>query len=110
MPSLQARYWILTIPEDDFVPHLPSGVDYVKGQLENGHQTGYLHWQCIAYFKRNTTLHRVKRLFGSSCHAEPTRSAAAEDYVWKEDTRVENTQFELGVAYRDWETDRKSVV
>jgi len=29
-------------------------------------------------------------------HAETTRSEAAEEYVWKEDTRINGTQFELG--------------
>lgn len=42
-------------------------------------------------------------------HAEISRSAAASDYVWKEDTRVSGTQFELGVRPfkrndpRDWD-------
>ena len=97
MPSPQARYWILTIPEDRWEPCLPDGVEYVKGQKECGHATGYLHWQLIAYFKHNTTLYRVKRIFGDNIRAERTRSEAAEDYVWKEDTRVEGTQFEFGV-------------
>ena len=29
-------------------------------------------------------------------HCEPSRSNAADAYVWKEETRVEGTQFELG--------------
>jgi hypothetical protein len=35
-------------------------------------------------------------LFGDSCHAEPSRSEAAEEYCHKENTRVEGTQFTLG--------------
>lgn len=38
----------------------------------------------------------VKKIFGESCHAELSRSSAATDYVWKDDTRVDGTQFELG--------------
>lgn len=32
----------------------------------------------------------------SSAHCELTRSEAADEYVWKEDTRIAGTQFELG--------------
>lgn len=46
--------------------------------------------------KKKLRLRGVKSLFGDSCHAEPSRSDAALAYVWKEDTRVEGTQFELG--------------
>ena len=35
-------------------------------------------------------------MFGEEAHCEPTRSAAAEDYVYKDDTAVEGTRFELG--------------
>jgi len=43
-------------------------------------------------------------------HAELSRSRAAEIYVWKEDTRVEGTQFEIGckpicrAAAIEWES------
>jgi hypothetical protein len=43
-----------------------------------------------------SSLAGIKRIFGDSVHAELTRSAGANDYVWKEDTRVEGTQFEHG--------------
>lgn len=61
-----------------------------------GNNTGYLHWQLLAAFTKKCRLASVKRIFGSSCHAEPGRSDAAREYVWKEDTRVQGTQFELG--------------
>lgn len=41
-------------------------------------------------------LNAVKALFGGRAHCEKSRSSAADDYVWKEDTRVAGTQFELG--------------
>jgi len=95
MPSVQARYWILTIPYEDFTPYLPPQCDYIKGQLEQG-ASGYLHWQVCIHFAEKRTLLYVKLLLGQRVHAEPTRSKAASDYVWKEETRIPNTQFELG--------------
>lgn len=94
---VQKRYWILTIPADDWsVPdELPEQLQYLRGQQEVGAQ-GFRHWQLLAAFKRTVRLSGVKELFGRTCHAEPTRSAAANEYVWKEDTRVEGTQFDVG--------------
>lgn len=94
--SAQARYWILTIPQHEFTPYLPPGVQFIRGQLERGGDTGYLHWQIIVAFQAKKRLAGVKSIFGNQCHAEPTRSSAANDYVWKEETRVAGTQFELG--------------
>nr|WAE43034.1 MAG: replication associated protein [Cressdnaviricota sp.] len=92
-----ARYWILTIREDDWAPQapLPQHLAYIKGQLEVG-AGGFRHWQVLAVFAGQTRLRKVKDTFAASAHAEPTRSEAAEAYVWKEDTRVPDTQFELG--------------
>lgn len=96
----KARYWLLTIPHHHFTPYLPESVAYCKGQLEKGkgseEKEGYLHWQVYVLFAGQVRLPAVKRVFGEQCHAEPSRSEAAESYVWKEDTRVEGTQFELG--------------
>lgn len=92
----QARYWLLTIPQNDFVPYLPPGIAYIKGQMETGSETGYLHWQVLAIFDGKVRLASVKRIFGERIHAEPTKSVAAEEYVWKEETRVDGTQFCLG--------------
>jgi len=55
----------------------------------------------------------VVKTFGP-VHVEPTRSSAALEYVWKEDTRVDGTQFELGSrplkrnSDKDWEVIRES--
>lgn len=94
--SAQGIYWILTIPHADFLPYLPPSTAFIRGQLESGSGTGYLHWQLLAIFKRKCRLAAVKKLFGDTCHAELSRSAAATEYVWKDDTRVEGTQFEMG--------------
>lgn len=110
----KARYWLLTIPHADFLPWLPTGCEWIRGQLERGGNTGYLHWQLIVGFGNQCRLAAVKRLFGTTAHCEPTKSDAADDYVWKADTRVEGTQFELGrkphrrnVA-KDWEAIKSS--
>lgn len=108
MPSPSCRYWLLTIPHYEFTPYLPHQVQYIRGQLEKGNTTGYLHWQLLVVFKSNIRLRALKSIFGT-CHAEPSRSAAADAYVWKEDTRVDGTQFELGKralkrnAKQDWD-------
>jgi len=125
MPS-QARYWILTIPHADFLPYLPPTVNWIRGQLERGSSdSAFLHWQIFVSFRTKIrlgglflyvvvflTLPGVKSIFGSTAHCEPTRSDAAEQYVWKEDTRVDGTQFDLGARAvkrnnpEDWTTIR----
>jgi len=108
MPSPQGRYWLLTIPHHLFTPFLPPCVSYIKGQLETGHQTDYLHWQILCAFPTKVRAAKLKELFGD-VHHELTRSSAANDYVWKEDTYVNGTRFELGkLAFKrnspdDWE-------
>lgn len=92
----QGRYWILTIPHANFLPFQHEPVQYIKGQLESGNDSGYLHWQLLVAFKTKVRLGFVKRLYGDQCHAELTKSSAANDYVWKDDTSVVGTRFELG--------------
>lgn len=113
---MQAKIWILTIPRGSWSPCLPDGVTYVRGQAEVGGNTGYEHWQLIAYFRRTVRLRAVKSVFTNDCHAEPTRSAAADAYVSKEETRIEGTQFEFGVRptkrnnSADWDEVRKKAI
>jgi len=113
---MSGRYWILTIPHEHFTPYLPAGLNFVRGQLErgngNGHGgEGFLHWQLVAAWPKNVRLACVRRVFGPF-HAELTKSEAALDYVWKDDTRIDGTQFELGKPAfkrnnkRDWESIR----
>lgn len=107
MPAVQARYWILTIPEDAFTPYLPVDFAYIRGQLEIG-EGGFRHWQIIAYSKSQVSRSVVRLTFGPY-HCEPTKSKAAENYVWKEETAVPDTRFEFGVksikrfSPKDWE-------
>lgn len=105
----QGRYFLLTIPHHFFTPYLPNDCQYIRGQLERGEGTGYLHWQILVAFKTKVRFCVVKRIFGEECHVELSRSSAANEYVWKQETRVEGTQFELGkLAFKrnvakDWD-------
>lgn len=94
--SDKARYWLLTIPHHGFTPYLPAECAYLKGQLESGGTTDYLHWQVLVAFPAQVRLPVLQRIFGQEMHAEATRSSAADEYVWKEETAVPGTQFELG--------------
>jgi hypothetical protein len=107
MPSIQSRYFMLTIPGHQFIPYLPLGISWIRGQLELG-TGGFRHWQLVVAFPKKVTLRTVIKCFGPY-HAEPTRSEAAIAYVWKEETRIAGTQFELGARSTrrnskvDWE-------
>jgi len=62
------------------------------------------HWisplAALPCFIQETTNWFHQETIGPECHAELSRSAASTDYVWKEDTRVDGTPFELGtIAY-----------
>lgn len=87
---------------------LPTGVKYFKGQREIG-DSGYEHWQAFVILEKKGSINKLKSIFGERAHYELTRSENAEDYVWKEETRVEGTQFEFGSKPRnrnsskDWE-------
>lgn len=105
MATQQARYWLLTINDsDDGTSWSPpaaldgpySGCQWVTGQKEIGSNTGRAHWQLFVSFKRAVRLAAIRKCFGTRVHAEPSRSAAAEAYVHKEDTAVPGTRFELG--------------
>lgn len=92
----QGRYWILTIPVHCFLVYLPRGVVWLTGQLEEGAETGYRHWQMVACFAKKVRLGGVKGVFGDQSHCELTRSEAAVEYCTKSDTAIEGTRFELG--------------
>lgn len=89
------NYFILTIPHADFLPYLPPQCSYIRGQLELG-ELGFLHYQVVVQFVKKIRIPGVKKVFGDRVHVEPTRSEAALEYVWKQETRIDGTQFELG--------------
>lgn len=111
---MQGRYWLLTIPENAWSPNIHEKIQYIKGQKEIGHNTGYIHWQVLVIFKRGVRLACIKKIFGQGVHAELTKSKAANDYVWKDDTSVPDTRFELGSlpinrnSSRDWDAIKNS--
>lgn len=94
----QARYWLLTIPvvHHPAEPVIHDDLVYLKGQQERGGESGLHHWQLLAVFSKKLRLAGVKKHFCPQAHCEPSRSDAANEYVWKEDTRVPDTQFEHG--------------
>lgn len=105
---VQGIFWLLTIPQAHYVPYPNPNLSWIRGQLERGEQDGYLHWQICCAFSSKKTISQVRDIFGPY-HAELSRSDAAAAYVWKEDTRVEGTQFEFGAkpiqrnSKHDWE-------
>jgi len=93
---MSGRYWMVRINRDKWEPTLPDNCAYIRGQAEIGHETGYEHWQLLVVFRASTRLRMCKSTFCPQAHCELSRSAAADEYVWKDDTAVEGTRFELG--------------
>jgi len=112
----QGLYWLLTIPHAHFLPYLPPDCAYIAGQLESGDNSGFVHWQLLVAFHRKVRLAAVKKTFGQQCHAELSRSAAAREYVWKDDTAIPNTRFELGEfklrrnSAADWDAVKSAAI
>jgi len=102
----QYRWWIATLKRDEGPPELSELVDYIKGQLECG-ASGFEHYQFVFHTRRKSRMATLKSLWPNA-HLEPTRSAAALEYVWKDDTRI-GEPFELGTrplrrnSQADWE-------
>lgn len=112
----QGRYWILTIPAGSWSPPTElSGRDdvvWLRGQREQGTETGFEHWQLFVAFGKKKRLAGVKAVFTNDTHAELSRSEAAESYVFKENTAIAGSRFELGAKKfnrslpSDWEKIR----
>lgn len=114
----QARYWMCTIPRDDWIPCLPEGAVWCIGQPELGEEggaEGYRHWQAVVAFPKKISLVGVRRVLPSRGHYEPTDSAKANQYVQKEDTR-DGEPFEFGArlfkrnSEKDWEEIRQKAI
>lgn len=110
MSRRQGIYWLLTIPRGlwEDPGQLPEGMSYIRGQAETG-EGGFEHWQVLVIYRRKQSLRGVKEYFPRESHAELAYSKAALDYVWKEATRVDGTQFQYGELpfkrndSKDWE-------
>nr|WPR18701.1 MAG: replication polyprotein [Chemarfal virus 193] len=119
--SPRGQYWILTIPAADFEPseELLSGSDgglgFIMGQREIG-ESGYEHWQLVAYFKKRVYLSAVKEVFGETAHAELSRSRRVEEYVQKDATSVDGSRFEFGTrpfkrnSEKDWDDIKRKCI
>lgn len=113
---MSGRIWLLTIPKEKWNPCLPEGCSYIKGQGEKGTNTGYEHWQVLVWFGKTVRLSAVKKIFGKETHAELSKSSAADSYVWKEESRIDGTQFEFGKqphkrnSKRDWDSIKDQVL
>jgi len=112
MPAKQALHWLATISyaetkidvatgfslAEQWVPRMlledNDNVIFVKGQQEKG-EGGFHHYQLYFALDKKVTLTACKKYFPDFVHPhlEMTRSDAAVDYVWKEETRVPDTQF-----------------
>lgn len=99
----QGRYWAITCKKEGEYHPIQSFessnglVRYGKGQGERGHETGYEHWQFFVILTRKASLRALKDFFPEHAHLELSRSSAYEQYVWKEDTRIPDSQFQWGV-------------
>lgn len=96
-PKTQYRYFSVTIQASNYIfaPFtLPTGVDFISGQLELGTN---LHWQLFIYSKTKRTIVGLKKVFGLG-HIEGARNKQdLYDYCKKVDeTTVDGTYFELG--------------
>ncbi len=96
--KLQGRFWMLTIPSSKWErwEKLQYNCCWMRGQEEVGGSTGYRHWQLLVGFPNPIRFNRLKKMFPVETHVELTRSAFADEYVFKEDTAIANTRFELG--------------
>lgn len=104
MANAPARWWMGTISSTQ-VPDWSATVCYgansnditeLRGQQELG-TGGFLHWQVVVGLAKPQRLSWLVSRVGRG-HWERTRSAAAREYVHKVDTRVADTQFNLGAA------------
>lgn len=94
---MASKYYILTLPANQWVfapTYLPDAVEYMSGQLELG-ANGLLHWQFVVYLVERRRSSYVRQMYPSA-HVEATKSAAARKYVHKEETRVDQSQFQIG--------------
>lgn len=94
---MASKFYILTLPvlQYVFAPFaLPDGISCIRGQLECG-QGGLLHWQFVLCLTQRRRSEFVRRCYPGA-HVEVTRSAAANEYVHKDDTYVDGTRFALG--------------
>lgn len=74
-------------------------ISYARGQVERCPTTNRLHIQFLMQLSCQKTINQVAFLIGvNKDNLEPVLNYhALMNYVWKEDTRVHGTQFEIGI-------------
>ena len=90
----------------------PSIIAGVRGQLEKG-EGGLVHYQVLIRASKPVRRTQLSAIFPRT-HLEPSRSAAAREYVWKDETRI-GEPFEWGCTLpprrnssTDWDEVRKA--
>lgn len=115
MANVAARFWIGTLWDWAPPETLPTACNNLRGQREVCPTSGREHHQVVAGFQRAVRLAFVKRVVGDG-HWEVCRSVAARAYVWKDETAVAGSRFELGaLAMRrnesaDWDAVRAAAI
>ena len=97
MPTPHGKYWFITVGAEYFKPVQAMcprrDLTFMKGQREIGENTGFDHWHFSVGFSKEKTMAQVKEYFCKEARCELSRSDAVDEYVWKENTRVEGTNF-----------------
>ena len=100
MPTPHGKYWFITVGDEYFKPVRAMcprrDLTFMMGQLEIGEETGYKHWHFSVGFSKEKTMQQCKEYFCREAKCLLSRSDAVDKYVWKEQTRVEGTQFSWG--------------
>lgn len=61
---------------------------YTRGQLEEGEEMETHHFQFVTFLKENKRLTGMKKV-NNQIHWEPSKSKSANNYVWKDETRID---------------------
>jgi len=112
-----ASYWFFTLKSEGIEEHelnISNDIKYLLFQLERGSgPAGYEHYQGLFHTTRAVTMRAAKEFLGFPiAHLEQCRSAAAEAYVTKEETRI-GGPWERGVKIikkKGQRTDLQAVV
>lgn len=97
--SLQRKYWVFTLGRDQdptiLVEHVQKwlkdlGVTAYRFQLEEGKETGYIHYQgWFSLDGKGKRLEHLRTLSPRGVHLEACRGKAGMEYASKNDTRVD---------------------
>jgi hypothetical protein len=102
MPSPQYNYWSVTIwcDKGEWVPKLDNFICWIAGQKEICPTTRREHWQVAFHTPTKKTYKALQTKYawckGPWGRLSHSRSEAADEYVLKLDTSVDNTKFTLG--------------